>query len=323
MSPKISVLLPVYNAEAFIAESIQSILDQTEPDFELLVIDDCSTDRSLEIIESFHDPRIILRKKKSNSGYTESLNWGLDKARGKYIARMDADDISLPQRFEKQLLFLEQNQPIAICGTDAIVQGSKLKFNYPEEPEKVWVNLLLGSSLIHPTIMGRTEVFKQFKYDITKEPAEDYDLFTRLAARGKPLANLAEPLLIYRVHNNQISNVQNQKQVESAQQSMFRMFRLFDYDRFKYSDKLVISFIWPVRIADKKQLKAGLSFFEQLQHCKHPFSEKLLSKIILIKRYNLLNAYLEQRKYGAIKTLFLAASYLGISNWRQILKFIR
>jgi len=323
LAPKISVLLPVYNAENFIAESIQSILDQTEPDFELLVIDDCSTDRSLEIIESFQDFRIILRKKKSNSGYTESLNWGIDQARGKYIARMDADDISLPQRFEKQVCFLEQHQEIAICGTDAIVEGSKLKFNYPEEPEKLWANLLLGSSLIHPTIMGRTEVFKQFKYDITKEPAEDYDLFTRLAARGKPLANLAEPLLIYRVHNNQISNVQNQKQVESAQQSMFRMFRLFDYDRFKYSDELVISFIWPVRIADKKQLKAGLSFFEQLQHCKHPFSEKLLSKIILIKRYNLLNAYLEQRKYGTIKTLFLAASYLGISNWRQILKFIR
>ena len=323
MVPKISVLLPVYNAENFIAESIQSILDQTEPDFELLVIDDCSTDRSLEIIEGFQDPRIILRKKKSNSGYTESLNWGIDQARGKYIARMDADDISLPQRFEKQLLFLEQNQLVAMCGTEALVEGSNLKFNYPCEPEAIQANLLLGSSLIHPSIMGKTDIFKAYKYDILKEPAEDYDLFTRLAARGKPLANLAEPLLIYRVHNNQISNVQNQKQVESAQQSMFRMFRLFDYDRFKYSDELVISFIWPVRIADKKQLKAGLSFFEQLQHCKHPFSEKLLSKIILIKRYNLLNAYLEQRKYGTIKTLFLAASYLGISNWRQILKFIR
>lgn len=143
MKPLISVLLPVYNAENFIAESIQSILDQTEPDFELLVIDDCSTDNTLKVVERFDDPRIFLHVKKKNTGYTESLNWGIDQARGKYIARMDADDISLPQRFEKQLLFLEQNQPVEICGTDATVQGSKLKFNYPEEPEKVWANLLL------------------------------------------------------------------------------------------------------------------------------------------------------------------------------------
>ena len=323
MAPKISVLLPVYNAENFIAESIQSILDQTEPDFELLVIDDCSTDRSLEIIEGFQDPRIILRKKKSNSGYTESLNWGIDQARGKYIARMDADDISLPQRFEKQLLFLEQNQLVAMCGTEALVEGSNLKFNYPCEPEAIQANLLLGSSLIHPSIMGKTDIFKAYKYDILKEPAEDYDLFTRLAAKGIQLANLEEPLLIYRVHTNQISKVQNQKQIGSAQQSMLRMFCLFDYDRIQYPDETVLSYIWPTRSINRGQLKAGLVFFEQLKNSKHPFTKKEVLKVIRIKRYNLFKAYVQQQDFGTIKASFLALRLLGLSHWRQIFKLIR
>ncbi|RXG26920.1 glycosyltransferase family 2 protein [Leeuwenhoekiella marinoflava] len=320
MSPKISVLLPVYNAEAFIAESIQSILDQTEPDFELLIIDDCSTDNSVSIIESFQDPRIILYKKKVNSGYTESLNWAIDQARGAYIARMDADDISLPQRFEKQIYFLEQNSHIAICGTDAVVEGSSLKFNYPTEPKAIQAHLLLGSSLIHPSIMGRTDLFKQFKYDPLKEPAEDYDLFTLLAAAGVQLANLNEPLLIYRVHSNQISKVQNQKQVVSAQQSMLRMFRLFDCDQMRYPNEVVLSYIWPTRVSSMEQLKAGLAFFEQLEKCKHPFSKKQVSKTLRVKRYNLLKACVQQKEFGTIKASFFALQHLGPSYWRQILK---
>lgn len=320
MAPKISVLLPVYNAASFIGESIHSILDQTESDFELLIIDDCSTDNSLQIIESFEDPRIILHKKNLNSGYTESLNWGIDQARGKYIARMDADDISLPQRFEKQVFFLEQNQHIAMCGTDARVEGSSLNFNYPTESKVIEAHLLLGSSLIHPSIMGRTEIFKQYKYDPIKEPAEDYDLFTRLAASGKQLANLEEALLIYRVHTNQISKVQNLKQIGSAQQSMLRMFKLFEYDRIQYSDETVLSYIWPSRSINRGQLKAGLVFFEQLKNSKHPFNKQEVLEVLRIKRYNLFKAYVKQKDFGNIKASFLALRLLGLSHWRKILK---
>ena len=320
MAPKISVLLPVYNAASFIGESIQSILDQTESDFELFIIDDCSTDNSLQIIESFQDSRIILRKKEKNTGYTESLNWGIDQARGKYIARMDADDVSLPKRFEKQVLFLEQNQHIAICGMDARVEGSNLKFNYPTEPKAIEAHLLLGSSLIHPSIMGKVEIFKQFKYDKLKEPAEDYDLFTRIVAAGGYLANLEESLLIYRVPTNQISKVQNQKQISSAQQSMLRMFSLFDYDRIQYPDETVLSYIWPTKSINRAQLKAGLGFFEHLKNSKHPFSKEKVLKVLRIKRYNLLKAYVQQKDFGIIKASFLALRLLGLSHWRQILK---
>ncbi|WP_290476108.1 MULTISPECIES: glycosyltransferase family 2 protein [unclassified Leeuwenhoekiella] len=317
-----SVLLPVYNAEAYIAESVQSILDQTEPDFELLIVDDCSTDNSIEILDSFKDPRIIVHRKERNSGYTESLNWAIDQARGTYIARMDADDVSLPKRFEKQLNFLEHHPDVALCGTDARVEGSSLRFNYPTEPKAIQANLLLGSSLIHPSIMGRTEIFKQYKYDPTKEPAEDYDLFTRLVEGGEQLANLDEALLIYRVHNNQISKLQQQKQLASAQQSMLRMFKLFQYRQDFYSDVQVISWVWPSSSLQRNVLKAGLAFFEQLENSVHPFSKKMVSKALRIKRYNLLKTVFIQEGFSKTKSFFFALRYLGLSHWRQIFKLI-
>ena len=315
--------MPVYNAEAYIAESVQSILDQTEPDFELLLIDDCSTDSSVEIINSFKDPRIILHRKKRNSGYTESLNWAIDQARGKYIARMDADDVSYLKRFEKQLAFLEQHPNVALCGTDARVEGSSLKFNYPTEPKSIQTNLLLGSSLIHPSIMGRTEIFKHYKYDPIKEPAEDYDLFTRLVVAGEKLANLDEVLLIYRVHNSQISKIQNQKQVLSAQQSMLRMFKLFDYDRSQYPDEMVLSYIWPSRNTSRTQLKSGIIFLKQLKKSRHTFFKKQVSKTLRIKQFNLLKRYVQHQEFGTFQALFVALKFLGPSQWRQILKFVR
>ena len=320
MAPKISVLLPVYNAASFIGESIQSILDQTESDFELFIIDDCSTDNSLQIIESFQDSRIILRKKEKNTGYTESLNWGIDQARGKYIARMDADDVSLPKRFEKQVLFLEQNQHIAICGTDARVEGSNLKFNYPTEPKAIEAHLLLGSSLIHPSIMGKVEIFKQFKYDKLKEPAEDYDLFTRIVAAGGYLANLEESLLIYRVHTNQISKVQNQKQISSAQQSMLRMFKLLKYNEQCFTDYEVRTFIWPFEKLSKKNILKGISFYNALN--KPQFKEK--KDIIEIKKFNFIKFYFHNPELleGLNKNNLLLRSLYEI-RFKYFIKLVR
>lgn len=279
--------MPVYNAEAYIAESVQSILDQTEPDFELLIVDDCSTDNSIEIINSLKDPRIIFHKKERNSGYTESLNWAIDQAKGTYIARMDADDVSLPKRFEKQLTFLEQHPDVALCGTDAHVEGSNLRFNYPTEPKAIQANLLLGSALIHPSIMGRTEIFKQYKYDTTKEPAEDYDLFTRLVEGGEQLANLDEALLIYRVHNNQISKLQQQNQISSAQYSMLRMFKLLEYNEKRYTDNEVKTFIWPFGKLSKENFLKGLSFYNSFIR---PGS-KNLEMVLERKKFNFIKFY--------------------------------
>ena len=115
--PKISVLMPVYNCELYVQEAIDSILNQTFIDFELLIIDDCSTDKTVEIINNYADKRIKLTTKPHNTGLTNSLNYGLSIAQGQYIARMDGDDVSVLDRFEKQVKFLDTNPDIILCGT--------------------------------------------------------------------------------------------------------------------------------------------------------------------------------------------------------------
>lgn len=288
--PKITVLLPVFNTKDFVAESIQSILNQTERDFELIVIDDCSTDGTIEIVESFQDPRIVLHKKKTNTGYTESLNWGIEKASGKYIARMDADDVSLPNRFEKQLKFLMFNPDISICGTDAFVRGGNLIFNYPQTPKAIFANLLMGNSLIHPSIFGRSEIFKKFKYDTSKEPAEDYDLFTRLVIENKRLANIPEKLLTYRLHSEQTSEVRKIKQIQSAKKSMLQLFKYFNYDQDLYPDSLVSNAIWPERVFTRYELVKAIKWYASLKSLKKnlDIDHSYLNSVLKRKQYNLL-----------------------------------
>ena len=219
LQPFITVLLPVYNCEKYIAEAIDSILQQTYTHFELLIIDDCSTDATLQICKSFQDERIVIIEKEKNSGYTNSLNYGIGIAKGKYIARMDGDDISLPTRFEKQVAFLESNEDVILCGTAFSIMGSNKSIAVPEFHENIKGKLLFGNCIGHPTVMLRksTLINNSILYDIEMEPAEDYDMWSRLIDLGI-LYNIQEPLLLYRVHNNQVSSIRNaiQKQKTTA-----------------------------------------------------------------------------------------------------------
>jgi glycosyltransferase involved in cell wall biosynthesis len=212
--PKITVLMPVYNCELYINEAIDSILNQTFIDFEFLVIDDASTDATAAIIKNYNDPRIQLIQKPINSGYTNSLNYGLKVAKGEYIARMDGDDISLPKRFEKQVAFLDANPDVVLCGTALKVIGSNRVIRYSERHESIKLNLLKENCIIHPSVMLRKCILEKYSliYDIAKEPAEDYDLWVRLSSVSK-LYNLQEVLLDYRMHESQVSRMRNKQQV--------------------------------------------------------------------------------------------------------------
>ena len=290
---RISVLLPVYNAENFIAHSVQSILHQTESNFELLIIDDCSTDGTCLILESFKDSRITIYKKERNTGYTESLNWGINLAKGKYIARMDADDWSYPERFQKQYDFLEANPDIAICGTDAHVMHSDFKFNYPLDNDAIRTNLLFGSSLIHPSIMGQRKFFADFMYDPSKEPAEDYDLFVRLAIAGEKLANLKEVLLKYRAHKGQVSSTSKNKQKISANITMLNIYSQLEYDRNEFTNDLIINAICPKEKISLDELKRTLSWYRTLNDTDGFFKKHLLIKALKRKKYNLIIFYIK------------------------------
>jgi glycosyltransferase involved in cell wall biosynthesis len=223
-APIISVALPVYNGERYLSEAIDSILAQTFVDFELIIIDDGSTDASLDILRDYEkrDARIRLIYRE-NSGLVMTLNEIIDLARGIWIARMDQDDIAMPQRFEKQMQWLEQTG-VDICGSWVQffgVSGQRI-LKHPCSDAAIKMNLLFGSPLAHPTVFMKTELIKNLRYDPVWDKAEDYDLWERADRDGWKMTNIPEVLLLYRQHDAQISTATSIKQKELTQKIRFR-----------------------------------------------------------------------------------------------------
>lgn len=219
--PIVSIILPAYNAECTIKESIQSIVNQTFRDWELIVINDGSSDNTEKVIQSFQDPRIIYVRNECNKGLIYTLNRGLDMANGKYIARMDADDISLPNRIEKQVQFMDSRRDVIISGTQIELFGNERK-KYPKRKlptrDKDLKNLLaVTSCFAHPTIIIRKSVLRDnnIHYDYHFKDAEDYNMWIDLMPYGK-FANLDEILLRYRISNSQITRPSNKQQIKSS-----------------------------------------------------------------------------------------------------------
>lgn len=206
--PKVSVIMPAYNAEKYIKEAIDSILAQTFTDFEFIIIDDGSTDGTAEIIRTYHDCRIKYLKNAQNAGIVFSLNRGLDIARGVYIARMDADDISLPERFEKQTVYMDEHPDIAVCGTamELFCDSKVIGRRFPsKEPEKLKVDLFFSCGIAHPSVMMRRAVITRLGgYDPMYNGMEDYELWCRVAETYR-LTVLPEILLRYRIHHAQVT----------------------------------------------------------------------------------------------------------------------
>lgn len=205
--PLVSVLLPVYNSEAYVAGSIESILNQTYSDFEFIIINDGATDNSLSIISSFTDERIRIINNSKNIGLVESLNKGIDFARGKYIARMDADDISLPNRFKQQVNYLEHNPSASVLATRValINADGELTGYWGDDTEFVKSDLIrkgtaFTNRIAHPSVMVRADLLKKYKYNNYQKGSEDWDLWLRILADKHQIHKLDEVLLHYRIH---------------------------------------------------------------------------------------------------------------------------
>ena len=216
LSPKISVILPVFNAEPYLKECLESLKTQRFRDFEVLIFDDASTDRSHGILMAFDDPRFHVERSRQNQGYAVYLNQGIEKARGRYIARMDADDICHPERLQKQFEFLESHPEVGICGTGYQVFGSveEKEFQKPLEDAEIRWRLMLDNPFQHPTVMIRRSVLIEhaLRYREDLMPTEDYDLWSRLLKVTKG-ANLPEVLLKYRFHAGQESSARRERQL--------------------------------------------------------------------------------------------------------------
>jgi glycosyltransferase involved in cell wall biosynthesis len=220
----VSVIMPVYNCQSYINEAIESILNQTFNNFELLLIDDHSNDGTLESIRSYTDPRIVIIEKQQKTGLVASLNQGISLAKGKYIARMDGDDISLPTRMQTQVDFFEQHPDVAICGTAYQVIGTGEKVSYSTQHDDIKIALLQYCPIGHPTVMLRTDFLRQHNlfYDERFEAAEDYELWTRAIWLGQ-IVNIPNVLLNYRSYAQQHSNSNKNNQVNNSRLSQIKM----------------------------------------------------------------------------------------------------
>lgn len=203
--PKVSVILPVYNGEKYLKEAVDSILSQTFTDFELLLLNDGSTDASEDIIQSYTDERIVYIKNEENRGLIFTLNKGIDLAKGDYIARMDADDVTVPQRLEKQLAHLEKNKTVMLFTRVKLIDAAGNRLPDWEDdarntkPAQIKNFLKKDNCLAHPTAMSSANLFKQYRYRYNQKYSEDYDLWLRLLADGYIIEKLNEPLLLHRI----------------------------------------------------------------------------------------------------------------------------
>lgn len=223
---KVSVVMPVYNGAQYLQEAIDSILDQTFKDFELIIIDDGSSDDSLKIIQmnADKDKRIIFIRNEQNSGICVTLNKGLDFASGEYILRMDCDDISELNRIEKQVSFMDRHPEIGVLGSKIQIFGESVNsyiFDFDEDWKLCIADMIFATCMAHPAVIMRNEIIQKYKlrYDDKFRGMEDYYMWWQISKYAK-ISNIQEPLLNYRKHSKQVT----QKKIDDKYLNMTTLF---------------------------------------------------------------------------------------------------
>lgn len=284
--PLISVIMPVYNYEVYVEEAIKSILNQTYSNFEFIIVDDASRDNSRGIIRNYQKQypqriKLISLKKNLNCGGDRCANVGIKIARGKYIARMDADDIALPTRLEKQVEFLESNPDIFLVGSNAYVIDKEGKImgekTEPESNEKIYSNYLTFHPLIHPSCMYRRKLNrkKNFQYEITYKSNNDYLTFFKLICENYKFTNIKEKLLLYRIHEKS---------------DTFRNVKMAFFTTLRIRFSIILKYHY------RPTLKALITNFAQI------ILVSLLPKELIIKLYFLFKGIAKTKKLANFST---------------------
>jgi glycosyltransferase involved in cell wall biosynthesis len=309
----ISVVMSVYNCESYIEEAVKSILFQTYTDFEFIIIDDGSIDQTLEKLTSFKDDRIKILTNEVNKGLVYSLNKGLKEAKGEYIARMDGDDISLPQRFEKQIEYMEKNQNCLVCGCSYESFGAENKI-YDMTNYKGLISVV-DVPVTNPSALIRTSVIKlgKIQYDLFADNGvEDlrfwFEIFKFSNFNSHSFTNLPDILLKYRIHESQISGNNNLKHKISAciirrlnLQDFFEAFKI----EFKFENNDEITFNDFLNI--KNAFLQTSNYFDTNNH------KELANKVLL---YVFLS--MDNRRYK-FKSLLILLRYLSLGDLKKAL----
>lgn len=287
----VSVIMSVYNSEKYVEESVRSIMKQSYSNLEVLIADDCSTDNSYEILLKLanEDSRIKLIKNSSNLKLAKTLNKLISLCKGKYIARMDSDDISHPDRIKEQLKFLENNLDIDFCGTNAIIINENGKergtTKIPTGATDCKNYFRYGNVFIHPSVMLRADILQKNLYSENFKYAQDYELWGRLLFKeNKKGLNLNQNLLYYRVSTIQVTHSHREEQAKLAASvlNIYKIEEIEDLEKHKsiffFNDKSQLS------------LKIIKQNFVYLQKHKIPYTSEIYKKImkLIIKRLNIL-----------------------------------
>ncbi|MFA6339053.1 MAG: glycosyltransferase family 2 protein [Candidatus Paceibacterota bacterium] len=286
LNPKVTVLMPVYNSEKYLREAIDSILNQTFKDFEFLIINDGSTDKSSEIIKSYKDSRIRLIENLENLGMADNFNKGIELAQGEYVVRMDSDDISLPNRIETQVDFMDKNSEIGVCGSwIKTIKNSKIghAIKYLNDSEEIKSNLLFHTSLAHPSTIIRKEAITKnnLRYEKKYDPADDYALWTQVSKITK-ISNIQKVLLFYRVHQKNITNTkeeQRKNNVTLIQENLLKDFGI-KYNNEELHTHRAISNFSITGMSEVKTAENWLTKIKKHNETVKYYDNKALEKVL-------------------------------------------
>lgn len=284
LQAKVVVVMPVYNAEAFLDQAIQSVLNQTYKDFVFLIIDDFSTDNSYNIACSYKDPRIVLRRNSFNKGVIDTLNEAFNSVNCTYVIRMDADDVAVANRIEDQVGFMDKHPDIAISGTWYSTIGSDEVVKMPVNDAEISVHLLETTALGHPTVIIRHKIWDKCKilYRKSYQHAEDYAGWCEAKMKGCKLANIPSVLLHYRRHSSQVSSKNNLHQSSNAQKIRFEYFNHY-FAGMPGFDQQVYRDLFTDELLDNERYSKAKIFYQNiLGYNKNNkiFNEDLLQKYL-------------------------------------------
>lgn len=288
MKPLVTVVMATYNGEQFLAEAIESVLDQTYSNFEFIIVDDGSTDGTSKIITDFEDDRIIYMRKEKNSGIAYSLNLGISNAKGKYIARMDDDDVCFSNRFAEQVAILEKHDDIILCATNVILDKDPINILKEEEHEAIKMQLLFANAIVHPTVMIRKSILLHDTYNPNMVPSEDYDLWSRLIWQGK-FYIIKEPLLFYRYRELSETSTRRKEQLQlnvSISKYMFENIGFIDLPGHNENIRILASHDYSI---SGKRLRNLIKWFEKLKQTN------VNDELFVVEKFNnVANANLER-----------------------------
>lgn len=277
--PLISVLMPAFNSRAYLQEAIESVLNQTHTNLQLLILDDGSQDDTLQIAGNFNDSRIQLFPSADNKGQSFQLNKGIQHSKGEYISIMHSDDIMLPDKLAQQLDYLQRNQLTGVCGCNVQLIGNRTDtWVYPENDQACKDSLLFSVPFAHPAVMMRRSVLNEMDtvYTPGLAAAEDYDLWVRLANKTK-FGNVQQVLLKYRIHDTQLSVVKVQEEENIVNETRKKMLQaIFEITQQKDIDNCFRTVYYPDQVSLHDYLNA-LKQVWNANKAKHFFSFTVLA----------------------------------------------